>query len=127
MKNGAWEKVLGAFFASDSRFKDATKPLEREFWEILAAAAKPPPKDRLDAEREGMQQLADSRLRWFQGRGKELKQFTDFILAPADEKTSRLAVLAAVPGQGKSALMAKLDEALRHSSFLPHHPLRRSH
>ncbi len=60
-----------------------------------------------------MQRFADSRLRWFQGREQELKELLQFIANPAEAHDSpRLAVLAAQPGQGKSALMAKLAHSL---------------
>lgn len=107
-----WEQVLGTDPAKDSRYKDETTPVPEDIAEKLIPLAKPPPKNPLEAERGEMQRFADSRLRWFQGRKDELKQLTDFILAPAADNQPRLALLAAVPGQGKSALMAKLSQSL---------------
>lgn len=103
-----WEQVLGTEFAQDSRYTDESKPVSENIAEKLIPLARPPPKDPLEAEREEMRRFADSRLRWFQGRENELKQLTDFIINPAEDGKPRLAFIAAVPGQGKSALMAKL-------------------
>jgi hypothetical protein len=52
----------------------------------------------LEAEREQMEAFAASRLRWFQGRTKELEQLTEFIHS-TDSDAPRLAVVAAVPGR----------------------------
>ena len=103
-----WRQVLGAEPDNDKRFTDETQPVPHELWEKIVEAAKPPPKDPLDAEREQMEAFAASRLRWFQGRAKELKQLTEFIHS-TEENAPRLAIVAAMPGQGKSALLAKLS------------------
>ncbi|MBL9154665.1 MAG: DUF4062 domain-containing protein [Verrucomicrobiales bacterium] len=120
----AWQQVLGADPAKDSRYTDESQPVPDDLAEKLIPLAKPPPKNPLEAERDEMQRFADSRLRWFQGREQELKELLQFIANPAEAHDSpRLAVLAAQPGQGKSALMAKLSESLHHSAFdIPHSP-----
>ncbi|MEI6605742.1 MAG: DUF4062 domain-containing protein, partial [Verrucomicrobiota bacterium] len=128
-----WHQVLGADPDTDSRYTDESTPVPPELWEKIVALAKPPLKDRLDAEREQMLAFATSRLHGFQGRTHELQQLTDFI-STTDEAAPRLAVVAAVPGQGKSALIAKLHQQLSElpqvdtkasgpsgtSSFIPH-------
>lgn len=115
---GVWQHVLETNLANDSCYMDESKPVPAEIAEKLIPLAKPPPKSPLEAEREEMQRFAESRLHWFQGREKELRELFQFISDPAEtHDTPRLALLAAQPGQGKSALMAKLWEALRHSSF----------
>ncbi|KAB2641417.1 MAG: DUF4062 domain-containing protein [Verrucomicrobia bacterium] len=128
-----WHQVLGADPDTDSRYTDESTPVPPELWEKIVALAKPPLKDRLDAEREQMLAFATSRLHGFQGRTHELQQLTDFISATTDA-APRLAVVAAVPGQGKSALIAKLHQQLSElpqvdtkasapsgtSSFIPH-------
>ena len=61
-----------------------------------------------------MDAFAASRLRWFQGRTHELEQLTDFLDTTTVD-APRLAVVAAVPGQGKSALLAHLHGQLKSS------------
>jgi hypothetical protein len=75
-------------------------------WEKIVTLTKPEPKDPLDAEREQMEAFASARLRWFQGRTGELEKLAAFVRC-TDENAPRLAVVAAEPGQGKSALLAK--------------------
>ncbi len=106
-----WRQALGAEPDADPSYTDETKPVATDLAEKLVALAKPPPVSPLDAEREQMETFAESRLRWFQGRTKELKTLLDFVNS-TDETTLRLAVVAAVPGQGKSALLAKLWQQL---------------
>ena len=128
-----WREVLATDPETDARYTDEAIPVPRELWEKIVALAKPPPKDPLDAEREQMDAFAASRLRWFQGRTHELQQLTHFIHSTA-ENAPRLAVVAAVPGLGKSALIAELHQQLSElsqvgtkasapsgtSSFIPH-------
>lgn len=106
-----WRQVLGTAPDSDPRYTDESQLVPHELWEKIVALAKPKPKEPLEAEREQMETFAHARLRWFQGRTKELAQLTDFIhSSTADDP--RLAVVAAAPGQGKSALLAKLHQQL---------------
>jgi WD40 repeat protein len=117
-----WKEALGgANPEADSRYRDETRPVPEDLAEKLVLLAKPAPKAPLEAEREQMATFAASRLRWFQGRTDELKDLIQFIIAPAGEETSRLAVIAAQPGQGKSALMAKLAQSFK-SPALPVSP-----
>ena len=116
-----WRQVLGGDPENDRRYTDESQPVPRELWEKIVALAKPPPRDPLDAERQQMDAFAVSRLRWFQGRAHELQQLTDFIQSTAAD-APRLAVVAAVPGQGKSALLAKLSTLIpQPSTFLITH------
>jgi len=60
-------------------------------------------------------------LRWFQGKRHELQQHTEFIQS-TDADSSRLAVVVAIPGQGKSALIAKFSTLIPEpSTFLIMH------
>lgn len=102
-----WREVLGADPDSDPRYTDASEPLSKEIWEKIVALAKPEPLLPLDAEQQQMEKFAESRLRWFQGRTDELKALTDLVQSP-DPEAPRFAVVSAIPGQGKSALLAKL-------------------
>jgi WD40 repeat protein len=110
-----WRQVLKADPDRDPCYTDESQPVPADLAKELVQLAKPKPKDPLDAEREQMEAFAQARLRWFQGRTKELKQLTDFINS-TDEQTPHLAAVVAVPGQGKSALLAKLHELLKSSS-----------
>ena len=114
-----WQQVLGCKPEEDERYTDETKPVPEDIADKLIPLAKPPPKGPLEAEREQMAAFAASRLRWFQGRRKELDQLTAFIRDPAEDNLPRLAVVAAAPGQGKSALMAKLWEELQGRALGP--------
>ncbi len=109
-----WRQVLGADPDIDPRYTDESQPVPRELWQKIVALARPAPVSPLEAEREQMDAFAASRLRWFQGRTTELQQLTDFLHAAAAD-APRLAVVAAVPGQGKSALLAHLHEQLKSS------------
>ena len=125
----AWRQVLGTDPDNDPRYADEAIPVPHELWEKIVAQAKPPPKDPLDAEREQMDAFAASRLRWFQGRTEELETLAGFIGSTGPDD-ARLAVVAAVPGQGKSALIAKLSESLSsdHCSLITaHSPLLITH
>ena len=116
-----WQQALGKDPDTDPSYTDEVQPIPRELAEKIAALAKPEPKDPLDAEREQMEAFAATRLRWFQGRTEELQQLTDFINS-TDEKSPRLAAVVAAPGQGKSALLAKLSTFnFQHSTFLITH------
>jgi hypothetical protein len=107
-----WRQALGADPNTDPLYTDESQPVPRELWEKILDLAKPEPKEPLEAERQQMDAFAASRLRWFQGRTHELGQLTSFLDDPAAD-TPRLAFVAAVPGQGKSALLAKLHNQLK--------------
>jgi WD40 repeat protein len=102
-----WRQALGADPDTDPRYTDESHPVPQELGEKIVALAKPAPVSPLDAERQQMEAFAASRLKWFQGRTHELETLAAFIRS-TDEDAPRLAVVAAVPGQGKSALLAKL-------------------
>jgi WD40 repeat protein len=109
-----WAQALGTDPDSDPRYTDESLPVPPELADKIVALAKPPPVSALEAERQQMESFAASRLRWFQGRTDELKRLTDFVRS-TEEDSPRLAVVAAVPGQGKSALLAKLWQLLQPS------------
>lgn len=116
-----WRQVLEADPDTDPRYVDESKPVPPELWERIVVLARPAPASPLDAERQQMEAFAASRLRWFQGRTYELKKLTDFVDSTAED-ADRLAVVAAVPGQGKSALLAKLSTTVtQDSTFLITH------
>jgi WD40 repeat protein len=115
-----WRQVLGDDPDHDTCYTDESVPIPENIAAKIVALAKPLAKDPLDAEREQMKAFATSRLGWFQGRTRELQQLTDFINSN-DKDAPRLAVVVAIPGQGKSALLAKLSESISTSSLVTHH------
>ncbi len=110
-----WKKALNADPDSDPQYTDIDAPISSSLWQKLVELAKPKPLSPLDAEQQQMMKFAESRLRWFQGRSKELNALSDFIFSPSDQESSRLAVVAALPGQGKSALFSRLWKSLSDS------------
>ena len=116
-----WRQALGTDPDTDPRYTDESHPIPQELWEKIVTLASPPRVLPLDAERQQMDAFAASRLRWFQGRTDELTKLTAFIRS-TDESAPRLAVVAAAPGQGKSALLAKLSTLIpQPSTFLITH------
>ena len=109
-----WRQVLGADPDTDPLYTNESQPVPRELWEKIVARARPEPKKPLDAEFQQMNVFAAARLRWFQGRTHEIQQLSEFLDSTAAD-APHLAVVAAVPGQGKSALLAKLCEQLKPS------------
>lgn len=107
----AWWQVLGHDPDQDSIYTDESQIIPQPVWEKIVEQAKPAPRDPLDVETEQMDAFAATRLRWFQGREKELRELAEFVGGlPVD--ASRLCVVRAVAGQGKSALLAKFCRAL---------------
>ena len=117
VSKAVWRKVLDGDPDSDRRYTDESKPVSSDLRKQIVNLAKPPPKDPLDAERDQMSAFAASRLRWFQGRDRELNQLTDFIESNA-ENAPRVAIVAAGPGQGKSSLLAKFSSLAEKNSNL---------
>jgi hypothetical protein len=107
-----WRRVLGRRFRNDPLYSDERQAIPRVIWERLVEAAKPAPLHQLDAEAEQMTTFAASRLRWFHGRQRELRELTQFVRGPQREDDARIAVVRSRPGCGKSALLAKLASQL---------------
>lgn len=117
----AWEQVLGEGWPQDPLYTDPSAPIPQGIWEKLVEAAKSPPKDELDVEVEQMARFAEPRLRWFQGRTKELAELRIFVSEDLPEEASRLCVVRAEAGTGKTALLAKLAEGLGDGCLLLTH------
>ena len=112
VSKAVWRTVLGHDPETDPIYTDDSRSIPRETWEPIVEAAKPAPADPLDAEAAEMAAFATSRLRWFQGRAHELQQLRAFVDGSRSENESRLCVVRAVAGAGKTALMAKLAEQM---------------
>ena len=107
-----WRDVLGHDPDSHSIYTDETKTIDEQTWRRIVERARPAPLTPLEAERRQMSAFAQTRLRWFQGRTRELAELQKFIDDAATDDAPRLCVVAAAPGAGKSALLAKLSESL---------------
>lgn len=112
----AWVEALGDNFEFDPRYLDESRPLTADIAESVTRAAQPEPPSALDAERRQMGAFAAGRLRWFQGRAREIAELRAWVKNDS-ETEPRIAVLAAGRGQGKSALMARLQRELTVSDF----------
>jgi WD40 repeat protein len=113
-----WRAVIGHDPDSDVRYRDESKVIPRDVWQRLVEHARPAPADPLDAEVKEMAAFASARLRWFRGRATELRELIEFVEQPLATDGSRVCVVRAVPGAGKSALMARLAEQLATTSHL---------
>jgi len=112
-----WRQVLGKDPDDDPRYVDESAVIPEEIAAKLVELAKPAPVSALEAELQQMEAFAASRLRWFTGRCRELGELAGFVDACGSDDP-RLAVVAAAPGQGKSALLAKLQQEMKSSSHL---------
>jgi WD40 repeat protein len=110
-----WRQMLGTEPDLDPRYTDEFEPVPPELAERLVALAKPLPLLPVDAERQQIVAFAESHRRWFRGRDREIRQLLDFVSSAAAD-APRLTVVAAAPGQGKSALMARLWRGLMPSA-----------
>lgn len=114
----AWRQVCGHDPDADRLYTNDSQPIPQELWQQIVEHAKPAPRDPLDVEVEGMAAFAASRLRWFQGRGRELQRLQQFIDGDLLPEASRLCVVKAIAGQGKSALLAKFAGVVADSPHL---------
>jgi WD40 repeat protein len=107
----AWQAVLGREPEREPLYADEWAVFDSELSERIVEEAKPAPPDPLDAEAEQMAAFAESRVRWFTGGREALRELHRFV---GDERVrgSRLCVVSAAPGQGKSTLLAKFAEEL---------------
>jgi hypothetical protein len=103
-----WRRVLGHDPDDDPVYTDESQPIPEHLWSQLVQAAKPRPPGPLLAEAEEMAGYATGRLRRFTGRADQLRVLTRFVNDDLSIDDSRLCVVEAPAGQGKSALLAKL-------------------
>lgn len=116
-----WRQVLNTDPDYDPRYTSESQSVPRDLWKKIVALAKPIPQDPLYSERQQMEAFASSRLRWFQGRTQELKHLTDFISSTA-KNSPHFAIIVAAPGQGKSALIAKLSQSIQKLKIMTQKP-----
>ncbi len=103
-----WRRVLGHDPDDDPVYTDESQAVPEHLWSRLVEAAKPRPPDPLIAEAQEMAGYAAGRLRRFTGREDQLRVLTQFVNDDLSMDGSRLCVVQAPAGQGKSALLAKL-------------------
>lgn len=108
----AWSAALDVEPSVDPLYADEARPVPPELWREIVEAARPAPVDPLDAESSEMAGFASARLRWFRGRERELEAIEGFVRDDPNPGASRLCAVVAAPGQGKTALLAKVEERL---------------
>ncbi len=113
-----WHQVLGHNPDDDPIYTNEHVPVPVEVWDSILQHVKPTMRLHFDAENRQMTEFAVSRLRWFQGRDAELRQLTSFVDTDLPSTASRLCVVGAVAGQGKSALLARFAVQLADSPHL---------
>lgn len=112
-----WRTVLGHSPDRDPLYYDGSKALPEALSERLAAELRPHAAHPMELEAAQAAAFGQARLQWFRGRKKELRQLQKFVNSkPASD--GYLCVISSVPGQGKSALMAKLAQRPRNSQAL---------
>lgn len=89
----------------DFRDGDDSTVIPEHVWKPLLERVRPDPSDPWIREQERMEAFAEGRLRWFQGRAEELERLRGFI---ERETRDQVCVVTGPPGQGKSALLARL-------------------
>lgn len=104
----AWRRVLGHDPDDDPVYTDESQPIPESLWSRLIQAARPRPPDPLAAETQEMTGYAAGRLQRFTGRADQLRTLTQFVHDDLPVDDSRLCVVQAPAGQGKSALLARL-------------------
>jgi hypothetical protein len=112
-----WQQVLKENPLNSPVYRDQSQPVPKAIWEKLVEAAKPLPTNPLDAEKDQMAAFAASRLFWFRGREDELARLRQFVGDEIEAAESKICVVRGVPGQGKSALMAKLAAVLDSTNY----------
>jgi WD40 repeat protein len=114
----AWQQALGHDPVSDPLYSDELQPVPEKIWAPIVAAARPALRNPLDVEAEAMAAFASTRVRWFQGRQRELMALRQFVAGEVSPEASRLCVVHAPAGQGKTALLARLVQDLAGSPDL---------
>ena len=108
----AWRAVRSVEPALDPLYSDDSAVVPEEVWRELVRVTRPKPPTELEAERAGMAQFASGRLRWFRGRSVELGQLAEFVVREIGPADPQVCCVKAVPGQGKSTLLAALASKL---------------
>src|SRR5215831_8518314 len=112
-----WRRVLRHAPDQEPLYVDESGTLPGALGDRIAAEVRPLAADPIEAEAAQAAAFGEVRRRWFRGRKKELRLLERFVKSkrPPD---SYLCVVSAGPGQGKSALLAKLEESVRKSRAL---------
>jgi hypothetical protein len=104
----AWRLVLGHEPDHDPVYFDESQPVPDHLWSRLVQVAKPRPVDPMVSESQEMAAYAAGRLHRFTGRTDQLRALTRFVNDDLSSEDSRVCLVRAPAGQGKSALLAKL-------------------
>jgi WD40 repeat protein len=108
----AWRSALGQHPDDHPLYADDATPLPRDVWERVVEQVKPLPRAPLEADADEMARHAARLLRPFRGRERELEELRRFVYDPQPAQSPRLCVIRGPPGQGKSALLARLADLL---------------
>ena len=112
-----WRGVLGHAPGKDPLYYDESQTLPEAVSEKIAVEVRPHAADPLEAEAAQAAAFGEARLRWFRGREEELRLLERFVRSKRPVE-SYLCAVSSVPGQGKSALLAKLAGRLSKSHAL---------
>jgi WD40 repeat protein len=115
-----WQGVLGRDPASDPAYTDEFRPIPQELADAIVERARPEPRDPWDAEKADMATFARSRVRWYRGGETALNQLRSFAIGDPDTDSTRLCVVTAPPGSGKSSLLARLSDSLSGPIVITH-------
>ncbi len=102
-----WNEVSRTRNYSD----DPSAPVPEEFWHAIIEHLRSTADHSILADRRRMERFRKDRIRFFHGRSDLLSFLVDFALNEQSSDTQALAIVGP-PGQGKSALMAKVSEIL---------------
>jgi hypothetical protein len=89
------------------RFIRLHHPIPRRVWEKVIEEAQGT-RTRLDQEAREIERFCRERLQWFEGRDGELDLLEQFAVSPVEPDDPQIRVVHAVPGQGKTSLLAAL-------------------
>ncbi|MGB8295735.1 MAG: DUF4062 domain-containing protein [Polyangia bacterium] len=111
--HAAWEAVMGHAPDDDPLYTDDTRPVPEETWEAIVRRIELQAQSRRPTEADQRDAFARSRIRWFHGRERELGLLTEFCSKERPAEAAGVCVVIGPAGQGKSALLARLERRLQ--------------
>lgn len=112
-----WRGILGHAPDKDPVYYNESHKLPIAITERIAEEIRPHAVNPMEAEATACAAFGEARRHWFRGRKEELRLLEHFVNSKRRGQ-SYLCVVSSVPGQGKSALLAKLAERLTKSRAL---------